>query len=84
MQEVNMMVSGIIRKKGEKFVHVSFQRGKDVAEYILPECRLEKSQGFTEEELNQLLLYVKGSQAEIMEHARKVNPMKAMLGLKET
>ena len=84
MQEVNMMVSGIIRKKGEKFVHVSIQRGQDEAEYIFPECRLEKSQGFTEEELNQLLIYVKGSQAEIMEHARKVNPMKAMLGLKET
>lgn len=84
MQEINMMVSGIIRKKGEKFVHVSFQRGKDMAEYILPECKLKMSQGFTEEELKQLLDYVKGSQADIMEHARKVNPMKAMLGLKET
>ena len=78
-----MMVSGIIRKKGEKFVHVSFQRGEDMAEYILPECRLEKSQGFTKEELGQLLDYVKGNQADIMEHARKVNPMKAMLGLKD-
>lgn len=78
-----MMVSGIIRKKEEKYVHVSFQRGKDTAEFILPECRLEKSQGFDKEELEKLSDYVKGSQAEIMEHARKINPMKAMLGLQE-
>lgn len=76
-----MMVSGIIRKKGEKYVHVSFQREKDVAEYILPECRLEKSQGFSEEELEQLKSYVENNRAEIMDRAGKINPMKAMLGM---
>lgn len=81
MQEINMMVSGIIRKKDQKYVHVSFQRGKDTAEFILPECSLKKSQGFNQEELEKLSDYVKGSQAEIMEQARKINPMKAMLGL---
>lgn len=78
-----MLISGIIRKKGEKYVHVSFQRNQDMAEYVLPECRLEKSQGFGKSELEQLENYVKDNRAEIMEEARKVNPMKAMLGMKE-
>lgn len=83
MEEVNMLISGIIRKKGEKFVRVSFQRNQDMAEYILPECRLDKSRGFSKEELKQLENYVKNDRTQIMEEARKVNPMKAMLGMNE-
>lgn len=83
MQEVNMIVSGVIRKKGEKYVRISFQRDKDMAEFILPGSKLDKSQGFDEGELKQLEFYVTSNQADIMEQARKVNPMKAMLGMTE-
>lgn len=83
MQEINMVISGIIRKKSEKYVRVSFQRNQDTAEYILPECKLDKSKGFNEKELGMLKDYLLGNKADIMEHAKKINPMKAMLGLKE-
>lgn len=79
MQEVNMMVSSIITKGDRRFVRVSFIRGKDYAEGIVPDNLIEKSEGFSDEEVQKLTEYLSANQADIMERARKINPIRNWL-----
>ena len=49
MDELTMSVSGICRKDGEKLAYVTFSDGKRKAEGVIPDCRIIKQTGFTEE-----------------------------------
>lgn len=79
-EELCMTYSGVITKKGGKIVHVSFTRGKDFAEGILPSGKIEKSSGFTQEELSQLASYLQQNADDIMKKAEKVNPLRSWMG----
>lgn len=79
-EELCMTYSGVITKKNGKIVHVSFTRGKDFAEGILPSGKIEKSSGFTPEELTQLSNYLQQNAEDIMKKAEKVNPLRNWLG----
>lgn len=81
MDSVNMMVSGIINKEGRRYVRVSFLRGKDVAEGIVPDGIVDHVEGFSDEEVFKLERYLRENRGEIMEQARQVNPIKNWLGL---
>ena len=48
-EEVRLTHSGIFAKDGRRCVSVRFERGRDVAEAILPACRVTKNEGFTDE-----------------------------------
>lgn len=78
-EELRMTYSGVITQKGQKIVRVSFERGKDFAEGILPSGKIEKSSGFTPEELTQLSFYLKENSDDIMSRAKKVNPLRRWL-----
>lgn len=79
-EEICMTYSGVITKNNQKIVHVSFTRGKDFAEGILPSGRIEKSSGFTPEELVQLSGYLRQNADDIMKKAEKVNPLRSLMG----
>lgn len=83
--DVTMLVSGMIRKDGKTFVRVSFLRGKSWAEGIVPEDSaesvIEKSEGFSEEELVQLREYLIEEKDTILKQAKGVNPLKNMFGI---
>ncbi len=79
-EELCMTYSGVITKNGEKIVHVSFGRGKDYAEGILPSGNIEKSSGFTDEEIRQLSQYLQQSADDIMKKAKGVNPLRSWMG----
>lgn len=79
-EELRMTYSGIIRKKGEKIVHVFFERGKDYAEGSLPSGKIDKSSGFSNEELAQLSSYLLQNAGDIMEKAGNVNPLRGLMG----
>lgn len=81
MDPVNMLVSGIINKEDRRYVRVSFQRGRDIAEGIVPDGVIEKSEGFSQEEVRDLERYLRENRGEIMEQARQINPLKNWLGL---
>lgn len=81
MDSVNMLVSGIINKEDRRYVRVSFIRGKDVAEGIVPDGIVDHAEGFSDEEVFKLERYLRENCSEIMEQARKVNPIKNWLGL---
>lgn len=79
MDEVNMLVSAVVMKDNRKIVRVSFLRGKDYAEGILPDGLIEKSGGFTEEEVRKLENYMRANRKDILEQAKEVNPLRSWL-----
>ena len=79
-RDVKMSVSQIFRKNGEKTVFVEFSRGKCLAEGKLPEGKLLKSRGFSEEENRSLEEYMLENRHEILGLAGGVNVMKAFMG----
>lgn len=79
-EEVCMTYSGVITKNNKKIVHVSFGRGKDFAEGIVPSGKIEKSSGFTPEEIAQLSEYLLQNADDIMKKAEKVNPLRSWMG----
>lgn len=81
MDSVNMLVSGIINKGDRRYARVSFIRGKDIAEGIVPDGIIDHVEGFSDEEVFKLERYLRENRGEIMEQARKVNPIKNWLGL---
>lgn len=82
MNELQMMVSSRLRKDGKQIVRVSFFRGKDYADGILPDIKIEKSEGFSADEIRQLERYMREHQEEIFAKAKTIDPMKNWLGLK--
>lgn len=80
-EDVNMLVTGLLHKNGKSFVRVSFLRGKDWAEGIVPDAKIEQSEGFTEEEVSKLEAYLLEQKAMIMDQAKGVNPLRNMFGM---
>ena len=77
--EMNMSVSHICVKDGEKFAYVSFDDGTRKAEGKIPECKISTNEGFTEEEVSQLELYMKSVLPQLKQMAAGVRMMDAFL-----
>ena len=58
---------------------VRFERGRDVAEAILPACRVTKNEGFTDEEVRGLEQYLESKNDEIFAKAKEINPIRGIL-----
>lgn len=79
--EIRMIVSAMLRKEDKSFVRVSFMRGTDWAEGIVPDGVIEKSEGFTEEEIRGLQNYLVREKDMLVSQAKGVNPLRNMLGM---
>ena len=73
-EEVRLTHSGIFAKDGRRCVSVRFERGRDVAEAVLPACRVTKNEGFTDEEVRGLEQYLESKNDEIFAKAKEINP----------
>lgn len=76
---MNMMVSGIAMKDGEKRAYVLFEDGASKAEGIIPDCKITSSRGFTDEEISQLEQFMIGNLMMLKKQAAAINPIKAMM-----
>ncbi len=74
--DIKMLVTSMIHKDGKAFARVSFLRDNDWAEGIVPGGRIEKAQGFSEEEIEKLEAYLAGEQEMILQEAKGVNPIR--------
>ncbi len=79
---LTMTYSAIVTGKDQKkIVRVSFERGAksggvERAEAILPDCKVTKQNGFTNEEIFQLEQYLTQSKDDIMQKAKVIsNPL---------
>jgi len=77
--ELKMTVSGIVPKDGRKNVYVVFEDDTRKAEGSVPDCVIINNQGFDEEEVKMLELYMKQQQDQIREMAKDINPIKAFM-----
>ncbi len=82
-QELNMTVSPVCEKNGQKTAYVSFSDGARMAEGEIPDCRITKNNGFDEDEAAQLELYMKGNLMMLKKMASSVNVLDAFMGKKD-
>ena len=75
-EELKLTHSGILVKQGRRHVSVRFERGRDIAEASLPECKVIKNQGFSEEEVAGLELYLEMKNDEIFAKAKEISNIK--------
>lgn len=80
-ESVNMLVSGILHHEGRTFVRVSFLRGKDWAEGIVPDAVIEKAEGFSGEEIALMEAYLAGEKGTIIRQAKGINPIRNLFQL---
>lgn len=80
-ESVNMLVSGILHHEGRTFVRVSFLRGKDWAEGIVPDAVIEKAEGFSGEEIGLMEAYLAGEKETIIRQAKGINPIRNLFQL---
>ncbi len=78
--EVRMSVSSMTRTGDKKAVYVFFQDRDKTAEFSLPGCELVKNNGFSEDDISQLKVYIENEQDSIYAMAKGVNPIKALMG----
>lgn len=79
--DIHMMVTSMIHKDGNSFARVSFLRGSDWAEGIVPGARIEKSKGFDAEEIRKLEMYLANEEKMILKQAKGVNPLRNLFEL---
>lgn len=70
--ELKLMYSCILSRGKEKIVRVSFERNGAFAEGIVPDGKIEKQKGFTEEEIKQLEDYLKQNSLDILKKAKEI------------
>lgn len=74
-----MLISGMVEKDGRRLVRVSFFRGRDYADGLLPDGIIEKAQGFSGEEVQKLESYLRLNRQDILRQAKEVNPLRSWL-----
>lgn len=78
-EELQMTVSGIVKKEGRPTIYVSFQDGACRAEGSVPDCKIIANDGFSSEDIIILEQYMKQQQDEIRAMAKHISPMDAFL-----
>ena len=79
LSEINMLVSGAFDKDGKKQACIYFSQGDSFAEGYIPDCKIAKHKGFTEEEISQLEEYMQENLPTLKHRAADINPIKAMM-----
>lgn len=80
-EDIKMLVTSMIHKGEKSFARVSFLRGSDWAEGIVPGGRIEKSEGFDKDEIEKLEAYLAGEEEMILKQAKGVNPIRNLFGM---
>lgn len=75
---MDIVFSGITTNGTEKRVCVSFAEKGRSAEGYVPSCKIERNNGFTEDEVKQMESYLEENKILIWEEAKKINPLRAM------
>ncbi len=76
---MEMLVSGIFGQGDNRRACVCFQEGNNTAEGTVPDCKITKNNGFSDDEVAQLEQYMRDNIYEIKAEAAQVNPIKAMM-----
>lgn len=78
-ETINMSVSQVFAKNGERYAFVSFTEGEKNAEGRIPDCKIISCRGFDKEEIGQLEAYMERELAKLKRMAAGVNAMRAFM-----
>ncbi len=70
--ELKFTYSCILPRGKDKIVRVTFERKNGYAEGIVPDGKIEKQNGFSQKEVEQLEQYLKANKDTIMKQARDI------------
>lgn len=76
---MQLLISGVSTKEDKMIAHILFKDGKNYAEGTIPDCRITKQEGFTDDEVSQLEDYLRANLTSLKKEAAKINPIKAMM-----
>lgn len=76
---MNMSVSPICMRDGQKCAYVTFEDGKRSAEGRIPDCKIMSSNGFTEEEVKRLEEYMQLELAKLKRMAAGIRLIDAFM-----
>ena len=77
--ELSITVSPICEKDGKKYAFVSFVDGEKTAEGKIPECKIVTNNGFTEDDIRMLEIYMQNDLARLKRMAASVNVIGAFM-----
>lgn len=80
---MNMIISGVVDHEGKKRAFVVFEEGNKNAEAMIPDCKVVKNNGFSEEEVGALENYLSENLEMLKRQAAQNNPIRAMMKEKE-
>lgn len=78
-ETINMSVSQVFSKDGERYAFVSFTDGKKNAEGKIPDCKMISSNGFGKEEIKQLEEYMERELSRLKRMAAGIDVMRAFM-----
>ena len=76
--ELNMQVSLVCKKDGQKVVYVTFSDDTRLAEGEIPKCAIISNKGFSPEEVAGLELYLRQNMDMLKEMAAGIDPIRAI------
>jgi len=76
---MNMQVSGVCSRGEEKIAYVLFEEETRSAEGVIPECKIVRNKGFSDEEVSRLEEYMRENLGMLKRHAAGVNPITALM-----
>lgn len=74
-----MSVSPICVKDGKKYAYVTFEEGDFMAEGRIPDCKITKNKGFSQQQVEQLELYMQRELAQLKKMAAGINVFDAFM-----
>lgn len=77
--EITMSVSSMTRTNDEKAIYVLFTDKEKKAEFSVPGCKLISNNGFEDDDIAQLKMYLENEKDTIFQMAKEVNPLRAMM-----
>ena len=77
---MNMSVSPVCTKDGKQFAFVTFDDGSRNAEGEIPNCHIIRNNGFSEDEVVGLEIYMKANLTMLKKMAAGVNVLDAFMG----
>lgn len=79
-EEMNMTYTSVLTKDNKPLISLQFTRGKDTCEAIIPDCVVTKNNGFSDEEVHGLELYLRSNKKDIIENAKSISGLLNIFG----
>lgn len=76
---IDMSVSQVFSRNGERYAFVSFTDGDKIAEGKIPDCKIISGNGFGKEEVKQLEDYMERELPRLKRMAAGINAMRAFM-----